>query len=337
MRRAGLAALAATGAVVIGFGTAAPAQDATLPAWRTLVTVKEPEDVVGQRRDGRFVVTTHIGLFLMDRDGRLTPFARGEGGYPAHGGEPYIAMSRKRRLRRAGCSFRRDDVFALEGTDPPGLTRINRRGRASRFADFPAGASLSGIAFDHVGTFGSRLLVTGRFPDGLSLYAVDCRGRVRTLARKAPIVEGGIEVAPRSFGRFGGQLIAADEGSGRIIAFDRRGESRVLADPGLPAGGDIGLESVGFVPRRFDRRTRAFMADPGSQPAPTVGTDSILTLSGRSLLRVGVRAGDLLVAREATAETIRVRCDRTRCTTKVVATGPAQAHAEGHITFALAP
>jgi hypothetical protein len=45
-----------------------------------------------------------------------------------------------------------------------------------------------------------------------------------------------------------------------------------------------------------------------------------------------VRAGDLVVATEAGAKTLAVRCRRV-CTIRRVAEGPATAHAEGHITF----
>jgi hypothetical protein len=45
-----------------------------------------------------------------------------------------------------------------------------------------------------------------------------------------------------------------------------------------------------------------------------------------------VRAGELIVATEAGAKTLAVRCAR-RCMVRHVADGPAVAHAEGHITF----
>jgi hypothetical protein len=142
-------------------------------------------------------------------------------------------------------------------------------------------------------------------------------------------------VAPRSFGRFAGHLIGADEHSGRVLAVSPGGRGRVVAESGLPSGGDVGVESTGFVPQGFDRRLRAFLADPGGQPGPTPGTDSVLTLSGRALVRAGVRGGDLLVAREAGGETVRVRC-RARCSVRRIAIGPLTTHAEGHIAFASA-
>jgi len=332
--RRGLLIIFACLAVLLMLGVPAPAQQGSKPRWRVLHSVPGAVDVVGPRSDGRFIVSSRGGLVLFRRGGAARPFARGPAGYAPAGGEPYVALSQGRRLRRQDCSFRRDEVFALDAAGQPGVTRIGPRGRARRFASFPAGAFPSGITFDGVGRFGNRLLVTAVFGQATTtVYAIDCRGRVRAISRGGPRVEGGIEVAPQSFGRFGGQLIAPDEHSGRVFAFDARGRRRLMIAPRLPSGGDIGVESVGFVPPGFGRRGRAYLADLGAPGAPTAGTDSVLTLSGASLTRAGVRPGDLLVAREAGAETIRVRC-RRRCSARRVATGPSAAHAEGHITFA---
>jgi hypothetical protein len=100
----------------------------------------------------------------------------------------------------AGCSFRRDDVYAIEPTATPGIVRIDRRGRARRFADLPAGAFPSGIGFDTVGRFGNRLLVTALFGPSLTVYALDCRGRSTVVLEGGPRVQGGIAVAPRRSG-----------------------------------------------------------------------------------------------------------------------------------------
>jgi hypothetical protein len=206
---------------------------------------------------------------------------------------------------------------------------VDRRGRAGRFADLPAGAFPSGIAFDTVGLFGFRLLVPTFASGATTLYAVDCRGRARVVATRAPHVEGGIAVAPRTFGRFGGALIAPDEVTGRIYAFGSGGRVRLVAEPALPAGSDIGVESVGFVPP--GRRGAAYLADMGAPGSPTTGSDSLLTLS-----RANLRPGELIVATEAGAKTLAVRCAK-RCTVRRVADGPAFAHAEGHITFVRRP
>jgi len=46
------------------------------------------------------------------------------------------------------------------------------------------------------------------------------------------------------------------------------------------------------------------------------------------------RGGDLLIATEDGANSIDVRCAAT-CAVRFVAAGPAVAHAEGHVVFAL--
>src|SRR5262249_17467496 len=153
-----------------------------------------------------------------------------------------------------------------------------------------------------------------------------------TVVQRAPRVEGGIAVAPRSFGRFAGQLIAPDEVGGNLVAIDARGRSSTVVVSGLASGGDIGIESAGFVPAHFGAGGAAFLADRGTPGNPHTGTDSVLMLAGEPLIGAGVRPGDLLVATEGGADTIVVRCRRT-CTVRRIADGPAVAHAEGHIVF----
>jgi hypothetical protein len=120
--------------------------------------------------------------------------------------------------------------------------------------------------------------------------------------------------------------------TGRIYAFGPGGRVRLVAESGLPAGGDIGVESVGFVPSKLGRRGAAYLADMGAPGSPTSGSDSLLILAGTDLARANLRAGELIVATEAGAKTLAVRCAR-RCAVRRVADGPAVAHAEGHITF----
>jgi hypothetical protein len=143
---------------------------------------------------------------------------------------------------------------------------------------------------------------------------------------------GGLAVAPRIFGRFGGNLIAADEVTGRIYAFGPGGRVSLVAESGLPAGGDIGTEAVGFVPPKLGRHGAAYLADLGSPGSPTSGSDSLLTLTGAGLSRATLHPGELIVATEAGAKTLAIRCAR-RCTIRPVADGPTVTHAEGHITF----
>ena len=302
------------------------------PKWRAVAKVPGVLDVVGPRGDGRLVLATHGGLFLMRPGGSPLPYARGPRGYPGSPGEPYIALAMGHRVPGVGCAFGRDVVFALDPDATPGIVRVDRSGRSSRFADLPVGAFPTGITVDTVGRFGYRLLVTSFAAGKTTLHAFDCRGRARAIAAGAPHVEGGIAVAPRTFGRFGGTLIAVSEVSGRIYSFGPGGRVRLVAESGLPAGGDIGVESVGFVPPKLGHRGAAFLADMGAPGSPTSGSDSLLILTGTSLSRANLRPGELVVATEAGAKTIAVRCLR-RCTVRRVADGPTVTHAEGHITF----
>jgi hypothetical protein len=315
-------------AVLVAAGTAS----APLARWQPLLKVPTIVDAVGPRADGRLVLATRGGLFLL-RPGRAAePFARGPDPYVAAGGEPYIALASNRKLPQARCSFKQDDVFALDADTAPGVVRVTRAGRATRFADLPANVLASGIAFDHVGRFGSRLLVTTVANDKTTLYAFDCLGRPAVIAKDAPRAEGGMAVAPRSFGRFGGELIAADEFSGRILAFGPSGGVRVVAASGVRAGSDLGVEGVGFVPKGFGKSGAAYFSDLGAPGSPTEGTDSLLVLRGADALRAGLRAGDLVAATEAGATTIAVRCAR-RCSVRHVADGPKETHGEGHVTL----
>lgn len=135
-------------------------------------------------------------------------------------------------MRGARCSFRRGEVFALEPDADPGVIRIDRRGHAKRFAGLPVGKFPAGISFDQVGRFGGRLLVTVRLGATVDVLGVDCRGRVSKFVEGAPQVEGGIVVAPRSFGALGGRLIAVDEFSGLVYARSASVRAQVGTAPG---------------------------------------------------------------------------------------------------------
>jgi hypothetical protein len=300
--------------------------------WRPVLSVPAIVDVAGPRTDGQLVLSTRSGLFLYQPGAPAAQFARGPAGYVAAGSEPYIALAPGRRLPGARCSFKRDDVFALDADSTPGVARIRRTGQAVRLVDLPADAFPSGIGFDLVGRFGYRLLVTTVVAGKTTLYAIDCLGRPTVIARDAPAVEGGIAVAPSSFGRFGGDLIAADEKTGRIFAFSPSGTVKVVADSGLPAGSDIGVEALGFVPGPFDRTGSAYLSDLGAPGSPTAGTDSLLVLPGAGLVRAGLEVGDLVAATEAGAITISIHCARS-CAVRRIGEGPAATHGEGHIAF----
>jgi hypothetical protein len=273
-------------------------------------------------------------LSLLSHGRLLSPFARGADGYAtALGPEPYIALVPTAAVTGAACSFNQDDVYALEPNGRPGVIRIDATGGAERFADLPGRLLPDGIAFDGVGGFDHRVLVTATANNATSVFAVDCRGVVSTLTTHAPRVEGGIVVAPDSFGSYGGDLIAPDEQSGRIFAIDPAGRATIIADSGLPKGGDIGVESAGFVPVAFGPNGVAYLADRRSPGNPHPGTDSLLELGAADLARAGVGAGDLLIASEGGAQTIVVECHAS-CSVRHIADGPRTTHGEGHITFA---
>jgi hypothetical protein len=337
-RRAATVTASLVGAVtaLAGCGTpstAPPPRGSVAAHWERFTHLHGVVDLSGPRVDGSLSASAGGRLFVL-RPGRApAPFARGAGGYRAGAGdEPYIAVSPGGTAIGGSCSFRRDDVYALALGSHPGVDVVDQHGHARRFADLPGGETPKGIAFDSAGRFGRRLLVTGAAGNTTQVFALECRGRVQTLTRRAPRVEGGIVVAPLSFGRYGGQLIAPDEKSGRLVAIDQRGGTRTIGRSGLATGSDLGIESAGFLPRGFTRAGAAYLADRGVPGNAHPGTDSILILRGTALARAGVAPGDLLLAGEGGADTIAVRC-RTTCTVRHIADGPRVAHAEGHIAF----
>jgi hypothetical protein len=97
----------------------------------------------------------------------------------------------------------------------------------------------------------------------------------------------------------------------------------------LHHGGDVGVESEGFVPAGAG--WDALLADRLTPGNPHPGDDVVLRVRVASL---GVHAGELLVATEGSALTDAVACGRRGCSVREVAAGPAIAHAEGHIAFA---
>jgi hypothetical protein len=320
---AGLA-FAGCGSAVSSSVTATSAPQ--LATWATFVHVTRPLDLVGPRRDGSLVLAAAGRLWLLGSSGTVRPFAPG---YASPGGEePYVALS-------PGSCFGAGTVYALHLSGGRGVVAIPANGPVRRFASIGAPGLLDGIAFDRTGRFGHRLLVTINHGSTTTVDAIDCRGAVRTITRSAPRVEGGIAVAPPSFGRFAGDLIAPDETGGRVFAVSPNGRSALVAKSGLPHGGDIGVESEGFVPRaaRYD----AYLADrltPGNRHP---GDDVVLRLTSAALRAAGVRPGDLLVATEGGALVDAIRCGRAGCRVHHVADGPAIAHGEGHLAVVAGP
>ena len=290
-------------------------------------------DLTEPASDGSFTVAAAGRLFTLSRAGMLGPFAQGPGGYrTAIGPEPYLTRPAAGQVAGTRCSFPGGAVFAIQPGRPPGVIMIGADGQASRLVTLPSSLTLNGITADTTGRFGHALLVTARNSTGTTVLAITCTGGVRTVTAHAPHMEGGMSVAPAAFGRYGGDLIAPDESTGRVYAIAPDGTVHTLVQSQLPHGGDIGVESTGFVPPGFSAGGSAYLADRFSRGNKHPGTDSILRLPGRALLGAGVRPGDLLVATEGSARTIAVRCAAT-CTMRYIGTGLAISHAEGHIVF----
>jgi hypothetical protein len=302
--------------------------------WKPAVAIRRVLDLSAPRPDGAIVVAADKRLKLLLATGAVQPLPAGRAGYLNPGGEePYIALSTGGQVPGAGCSFAPQTVYVLRLQRGAGVTAVDARGRAHDFASLPRTGLENGIALDSTGRFGHRLLVTATAGSRTTVYAIDCRGSVSTVTSSAPKVEGGIAVAPASFGRFAGDLIAPDENSGRIYAISPAGRSSLLADSGLARGGDVGVESAGFVPAGVSRASNALVADRRTPGNPHPGDDAVLRIDGPSLIAAGVRAGDLLVATEGGAETDAISCKGASCRIRHVADGPAIAHLEGHIVF----
>jgi hypothetical protein len=305
-------------------GAAATAPEPASPRlahWTPWIHLDRPLDLAGPRRDGAMIAEAAGRLGVVSRSGKASALLVG---YRSPGGEePYIALA------PAGC-FGRGTIYAIRLRQGRGVTAVAVGRGVRRFASITAPGLIDGIAFDQTGGFGHRLLVSVNAGLRTTVVAIDCHGNVQTITGRAPRVEGGIAVAPSTFGRFGGDLIAPDEQGGRVFAITPRGRSLLVANSGLPHGGDIGVESAGFVPRG---RFYAVLADRLTPGNPHPGDDVLLRLGSAPLAAAGVRPGDLLVATEGGARTDAIRCGPRTCQVRHVADGPAIAHAEGHIAF----
>jgi hypothetical protein len=289
---------------------------------------------LGVRSDGSLAAMIAGHLFVISpTSGTATPFAPAFSADP--NAEPYFVVAPGGLGPADGrCTWATDDLYVLDLTSPPGIARVDAAGNLSHLATLSGVDTLGGIALDTTGHFDHTLLVTGTHNGNqTTVFAVGCDGSVAILTDSAPVVEGGLAVAPESFGRFGGDLIAPDENSGQIWAIDPAGNTSLLVISGLPSGGDTGVESEGFVPPGFlASGGSAYLADRGTPDNPFPGTDSVLRLPAASLASVGVQDGDLLVATEGNGTTIAVRCQDT-CSVQPAAAGPQGGHIEGHIAL----
>ena len=295
--------------------------------WTARKHVRGVVDLSAPRQRGSISIAAAGRLQLLLPDGKLRSFARG---YSAPRGlEPYIALSSGQTVKAARCRFAENNLYALRLSHGNGVTVIDTRGNVRRFASLPSRGLENGITFDGTGRFGHRILVTSTAKAKTTVYAIDCSGHVEVLTRDAPRVEGGIAVAPATFGRFAGDLIAPDELSGKLYAIGPDGRASLIAESGLAHGQDIGVESEGFVPAKFKD---ALVADRRTRGTRHPGDDLVLGISQATLAASGVQPGALLAVTEAGAKTIAVTCTKS-CRVRYIAEGPSLAHIEGHVVF----
>jgi len=331
-RVAPLAIAAALGLAGAGAGAASdPAVD-----WTGLHHETKVVDLAGPGPDGSIFVAANGRLKVISTGGAIRSFAPG---YSAPSGlEAYMTLSSGQRVPGAGCGWPAANLYALRLTKDPGITVVTPQGQVSNLVSLHPNGLENGIAFDTTGRFGHRLLVTAttttKTPTRVTtLYAISCNGHVQTLTRTGPRIEGGMVVAPSTFGNFAGDLLAADEYSSKVYAFMPNGHSKLVVRTGVPGGGDIGTESLGIVPARFGE---ALVSDRGFPPDKrNPGDDEILKLSRAALTEAGVKPGQLLTVAEGGAGTVVVSCSST-CRARYIGHGPHRAHVEGHVVFTAA-
>jgi hypothetical protein len=329
--------------LLLACSAAAPAGAGASVPWQKFL--KAPgggriNDIVGPDTKNRLTITSGIHLWRVGRNRKPVQFVK-----PHDGGrigylpdnpkfEPYIAQVPP--TTHCG-SFKTGDIWGFTGPRPR-LVRITKRGVVKKGVSLPRSLEPSGIVFDTGGAFGYRLLVTerNRSAGTTGVLAIGCPGRSKTwVATGLPRIEGGLAIAPPTFGPYGGQLLGADEVHSDIYAISSTGALTKLisSTPGAPVGGDRGMESLGFVPPDVDGTSAAYLSDRRTPGNIQPGNGQMLTLSWAALQSQGVLPGDLLGATEGGAFTFVIRCT-PGCTSFPVAFGQPDAHIEGHLVFA---
>jgi len=313
----------------------AAAAEATWEQWRP---IKGALDIDGPRTDGSMIAMGSAALSLVTPEGEVKPFARGPGGYreDPYPREAYMVNSIGGHVAAANCDWTPDETFLLRAHVPLGITRVSADGEDSgSFVNLTGVNVLTGIAFDNTGAFDHRLMVLGVSGTRSVIFAVDCNGGVQTIRPNVRSLEGDMVVAPTGFGRYGGNLLLTDEFGGRVLAVSPGGTVAVVLKTPLPAGMDITMHGLGFVPDGFTERGGAvYHADRGGGGGRYPGNNTIRRIQSADLVAAGVRDGDLLVAAEFGGAMIDVRCEET-CTSFLVAKESKATHGEGKLAFSM--
>ena len=153
-------------------------------------------------------------LSAIDCQGNVTTVATipGAVGTPV---EKYLAVA---PIQSTAAGFTPRDVFITQGTD---IFKFSG-GIVTPFATLGCPFSThSSLTFDHVGTFGFKMIVTC---ENGPVWKVDGAGTVTPIAI---VVSGGSTegpaVVPLSFGPFGGQILVADDVNGQVHAIKNDG------------------------------------------------------------------------------------------------------------------
>jgi len=290
-------------------------------------------DVAGPLSSGDLVVAAGPHLFRVRPDGtqsELSPQYAAPPFAPPPGAEAYI-VAVPSDPTGSWFGFTPDTVFAIRPASPSAVLRVAPTGKPAILTLLPQAGSLNGIALDTAGRFGHRLLVSGSLPGGhTAVVALDANGNQTTLTTTAPVFEGGLTVAPMSFPKFGGDLIAPDELSARVLAIGPTGASSLVANSSAPSGQDTGVEGAAFVPSGFLTAGTAYTADRATPGNPHPGTDTLLRLQGAAFAAAGVSEGDLLLSTEASDRIVDIRC-ASDCSAQTIGMGQSVAHGEGHL------
>ena len=335
-------ALALAGAMItliggaLGTAAATPSTSASpkLINWAKWQPLQGVFDL-GLQRDGAGLIAEGTELlFTISPPGTIAAINTGSSYQGVPGFEAYFAVSAGEPAAGT-CRFQPGGIYVINPRASKQVLEVDpNTGQPLLFATVPGVDSLNGISFDSGGSFGDHpLLVTGPGGGLTVVAAIDCHGAVTVITDKAPRMEGGISVAPDTFGAHAGELITTDEISGDIIGIAPSGATSTLVNLAHPAGGDLGVESSGFVPRDFLKNGGfAYLADRGTANNPHPGTDSILRLTSAQLAAAGVLEGDLVTATEGGGSTVDVTCAAT-CSLRLIAAGPPTGHIEGHVVF----
>ena len=163
-----------------------------------------------------------------------------------------------------------------------GVVQIHRTGQAARLVDLPAGAV---PIRDHLRPCWAVRLSPPRHSRnhrGSRRYMRSTSGVARRGGERVHRTsKAGMTVAPSSFGRFGGDLIAAERTAGvssRSVTTCGKDGRRV----GRSRRAGCRRRGARVVPQRVPRSGSAYVSDLGAPGSPTVGTDGLLMCRVRS-------------------------------------------------------